>query len=77
MKNVENEKPKKGFFKRLNAKTPDHNKKVGRIASVIALITGSILTAGVVTAPIGITILSVVTSVSGGIAVYNGQKVAE
>lgn len=63
------------LIKRLKAKTPRDNKRVGRIASVIALVSGSILTAGVITAPIGITILSVVSAVSGGVALYNGQKV--
>lgn len=77
MKKIEETKPKKGFFKRLRAKTPDNNKKVGKIASVIALIAGGILTAGVVTAPLGITILTVVSTVSGGVALYNGQKVQE
>ena len=73
----EENKPKKGFFKRLKAKTPDHNKKIGKIASVIALITGGILTAGVITAPLGITILTVVSAVGTGVAVFNGQKVEE
>jgi uncharacterized protein YcfJ len=77
MKNVEETKPKKGFFKRLRAKTPDHNKKVGKFFTAIGLVAGTILSAGVITAPLGVTILTVVTAVSGGIAVFNGQKVDE
>ena len=77
MKKIEENKPKKGFFKRLRAKTPDHNKKVGKFFTAIGLVAGTILSAGVITAPLGVTILTVVTAVSGGIAVFNGQKVEE
>lgn len=66
---------KMDLLDRTFAPTPKENKKTGRIASIIALVTGSVLTAGVVTAPLGIAILTVATTVSSGIAIYNGQKV--
>lgn len=71
MKNVE----KMDLLERLEAPTPKKNKRIGRIFTAIGVIAGTILSAGVVTAPLGITILTVVTAVSGGIAVFNGQKV--
>ncbi len=71
MKSVE----KMGLLERLEAPTPKKNKRIGRIFTAIGVIAGTILSAGVVTAPLGITILTVVTAVSGGIAVFNGQKV--
>jgi uncharacterized protein YcfJ len=71
MKNVE----QMDLLERLEAPTPKKNKRIGRIFTAIGVIAGTILSAGVVTAPLGITILTVVTAVSGGIAVFNGQKV--
>ena len=73
MKNVE----EMGLMDRFEAPTPKKNKRIGRIFTAIGVIAGTILTAGVVTSPLGITILTVVSAVSGGIAVYNGQKVEE
>ena len=73
MKNVK----KMDLLDRLEAPTPKKNKRIGRIFTAIGVVAGTILSAGVVTAPLGVTILTVVTAVSGGIAVFNGQKVAE
>jgi NADH:ubiquinone oxidoreductase subunit F (NADH-binding) len=73
MKNVE----EMDLLERLEAPTPKRNKRLGRIFTAIGVIAGTILTAGVVTAPLGITILTIVTAVSGGVAVFNGQKVEE
>ncbi len=73
MKNVKD----MDLLERLEAPTPKKNKRLGRIFTAIGVICGTILTAGVVTAPLGITILTIVTAVSGGVAVFNGQKVAD
>lgn len=75
MKNVENEDM--NLIEKFKAKTPKRNKRIGRFFTAIGVIAGTILTAGVVTAPLGVTILTVVSAVSGGIAVFNGQKVEE
>lgn len=73
MKNVE----KMNIVERFEAPTPKKNKRIGRIFTAIGVIAGTILSAGVVTAPLGVTILTIVTAVSGGVAVFNGQKVEE
>ena len=73
MKNVK----KMGLMERFEAPTPKKNKRIGRIFTAIGVVAGTILSAGVVTAPLGVTILTVVTAVSGGIAVFNGQKVED
>jgi hypothetical protein len=73
MKNVK----RMDLLERLEAPTPKKNKRIGRIFTAIGVVAGTILSAGVITAPLGVTILTVVTAVSGGIAVFNGQKVAE
>lgn len=65
------------LIQKFRAKTPKDNKRIGRIFTAIGLVAGTILSAGVVTAPLGVTILTVVTAVSGGIAVFNGQKVED
>ena len=73
MKNVK----EMDLLDRLNAPTPKRNRRIGRIFTALGVICGTILTAGVVTAPLGVTILTVVAAVSGGVAVFNGQKVDE
>lgn len=65
------------LIQKFRAKTPKRNKVIGRVATTVGMVAGTILTAGVVTAPLGITILTVISAVSGGIAVFNGQKVEE
>lgn len=65
------------LIEKFKAKTPKKNKRIGRIFTAIGVIAGTILTAGVVTAPLGVTILTVVSAVSTGVAVFNGQKVEE
>ncbi len=65
------------IIEKFKAKTPKKNKRIGRIFTAIGLVAGTILTAGVVTAPLGVTILTVVSAVSAGVAVFNGQKVEE
>lgn len=65
------------IVERFEAPTPKKNKRIGRIFTAIGVIAGTILTAGVVTAPLGVTILTVVSAVSTGVAVFNGQKVEE
>jgi hypothetical protein len=71
MKEVE----KLNILDRMAEPTPDKSKKIGRIATVVALTAGTILSLGVVTAPIGIGILAGVGAVSTGVAAYHGQKV--
>ena len=73
MKNVE----QMNLIQKFRAKTPKDNKRIGRIFTAIGLVAGTILSAGVITAPLGVTILTVVAAVSGGVAVFNGQKVDE
>jgi len=63
------------LIERFAAPTPDKSKKIGRIASAVAVTAGAVLSLGVVTAPIGIGILAGVGAVSTGVAVYHGQKV--
>lgn len=65
------------LIENFKAKTPKKNKVIGRIATAVGMVAGTILTAGVVTAPIGITILTVISAVSTGVAVINGSKVEE
>jgi hypothetical protein len=73
MRNVE----EMDLLERLNAPTPKKNKRILRFFATLGFVAGGILTAGVVTAPLGITILTIVTAVSGGVAVFNGQKVED
>lgn len=68
---------KKGMIERMTDPTPDKSKRIGRVATAIAVATGAILTLGGVTAPAGIAILTALSVASTGVAVYHGQKVDE
>jgi hypothetical protein len=50
------------------------DKRKGKIATAIGITCATILTLGVVTAPIGIALLSVGAAVFGGKAVFHAQK---
>lgn len=63
------------LIERFAEPTPDKSKKIGRIASAVAVTVGTVLSLGVVTAPIGVGILAGVGVVSTSVAVYHGQKV--
>lgn len=65
----------KKIIAKFKAKTPDRNKRIGRTATAIATAIGTVLTLGVVTAPLGITILTVTGSLATVVAVYNGAQV--
>jgi hypothetical protein len=62
-------------LQRMAEPTPNKSKKIGKIATAVAVTVGTVLSLGVVTAPIGIGILAGVGAVSTGVAVYHGQKV--
>lgn len=63
------------FLERLKAKTPDKHKNAGQVSTVLATVSGAILSTGLVTNPIGIACLTIVTTLFGGKALYHGQKV--
>jgi hypothetical protein len=63
------------LIERIVEPTPKKSKDIGRIASGIALAVGTVLSIGVVTAPIGVGILAGVGVVSTSVAFYHGQKV--
>ena len=49
-------------------------RKKGKIATAIGIACATILTLGVVTAPLGITLLTVGAAVFGGKALFHAQK---
>ena len=65
------------LIQKFKAPTPKKNKRIGRVATIIAGAIGAVLTTGVVTAPVGITILTVAGAVASSVAVVNGSKVDE
>ena len=62
------------LFERLKSRTPLSDRKKGKIATAIGVACATILTLGVVTAPIGIALLSVGAAVFGGKALFHAQK---
>ena len=67
----------KSFVDKLTDPTPKKSKRIGRVATAIAVASGAILTLGTVTAPVGIAILTGLSVASTGVAVYHGQQVDE
>lgn len=63
------------LLKRIKAKTPKKDKRDGRIFTIIGAVCGAILTAGVVTAPLGVTLLTIGAVAFGGAALNSAQKV--
>lgn len=63
------------LIERFKKPTPKKSKTIGRIATLLAGAIGTILTLGVVTAPIGIAILTATGAVASSVAIYTGQKV--
>lgn len=64
------------LIERIKRRTPINDKRKGKIATAIGIACATILTLGVVTAPIGIALLSVGAAVFGSKAVYHAQKKA-
>lgn len=62
------------FTERVGAPTPKKNKIIGMIATAVGIFCGTILTAGVVTAPLGIAILAATAATATGIATYSAQR---
>ena len=62
------------LFERLKSRTPLSDRKKGKIATAIGVACATILTLGVVTAPIGIALLTVGAAVFGGKALFHAQK---
>jgi len=62
------------IIERIKTRTPLSDRKKGKIATAIGLACATILTLGVVTAPLGIALLSVGAAVFGGKAVFHAQK---
>lgn len=65
------------FLERLKAKTPEKHKGAGQVATILATISGAILSTGIVVNPIGIACLTIATTLFGGKALYHGQKVEQ
>jgi len=74
---MKKEKKELNLIERFQAPTPPKAKRIGRIATAIAGFIGVILTTGVVTAPIGITILTITGAIATGVAVIQGEKMIE
>ena len=62
------------LIERIKSRTPLSDRKKGKIATAIGIACATILTLGVVTAPLGIALLSVGAAVFGGKALFHAQK---
>ena len=62
------------LFQRIIAPTPNSHKVEGAFAGTIATTSGALLATGVVTNPIAIGVLTVITAILGGKTVYHAQQ---
>lgn len=62
------------LIERIKSRTPLSDRKKDKIATAIGIACATILTLGVVTAPLGITLLTVGAAVFGGKALFHAQK---
>ena len=63
-----------GMIKRIFELTPEKDKRKGRLATVLSTVCGALLTAGVISNPVGVALLTVGATLFGGKALYHAQK---
>jgi hypothetical protein len=68
-------KEKLNLWQRIIEKTPKKNKRRGQLMTAIGTAAGIVLASGVVTAPIGVVILSITAALTGGIAFSDATKI--
>lgn len=73
----ERKRPLREFFKRINAESSKKNRRKGQIATAIGVGCATVLSLGIVTAPLGIALLAVGSAVFGGKAIIHARKTKE
>lgn len=70
----ERKRPIKRFFERVKEESTKKNRRKGQIATAIGIGCATVLSLGIVTAPLGIVLLSIGSAVFGGKAIFHAQK---
>jgi|GEM_PF-2413237 len=73
----ERKRPLRNFFKRIKAESSKKNRTKGQIATAIGIGCATILSLGVVTAPLGIALLTIGGALFGGKAIFHARKTKE
>lgn len=77
----ERKRPLRDFIKRsinrVNAESSKKNRRKGRIATVIGVGCATVLSLGIVTAPLGITLLAIGATLFSGKAINHARKTKE
>lgn len=64
----------RNFFKRIKSESNKKNRTKGQIATAIGIRCATVLSLGVVTAPLGIALLAVGSAIFGGKAIFHARK---
>lgn len=75
--NKERKRPLREFFKRIKAESSKKNRIKGQIATAIGVGCATVLSLGIVTAPLGIALLAIGSAVFGGKAIIHARKTKE
>lgn len=74
---IERKRPLRDFFKRIKAESSKKNRIKGQVATVIGVGCATVLSLGIVTAPLGIALLALGSAVFGGKAINHARKTKE
>lgn len=67
----------KRLIARIKAKTPKRNKLIGKTCTILSAVSTALLTSGYVKSTNWLIVLTIMSAVCGGGALYNAQKVEE
>jgi hypothetical protein len=73
----ERKRPLRNFFKRIKSESSKKNRTKGQIATAIGVGCATVLSLGVVTAPLGIALLAIGSAIFGGKAIFHARKTKE
>lgn len=72
--NKERKRPLREFIKRIKSESSKKNRIKGQVATVIGVGCATVLSLGIVTAPLGIALLAIGSAVFGGKALLHARK---
>lgn len=73
----ERKRPLRNFIRRIRSESSKKNRRKGQLATVIGVGCATVLSLGIVTAPLGIALLAIGSAIFGGKAINHARKTKE
>lgn len=77
LQDSERKRPIRNFIRRIRSESSKKNRRKGQIATAIGVGCATVLSLGIVTAPLGIALLAVGSAIFGGKAIIHARKTKE